>query len=296
MVHISVIVPFYNSRRYIGSCIDGLLLQSYPAKRYEIIMIDNNSTDGSAEIVRQHPRIRLLHEPKQGAYVARNRGLAEANGEIIAFTDADCVPFPDWLEKIVGAMGEPDVGVVLGKCRFAGRSALLSMLAAYEHENDNYLFNSGIKELYYGHTNNMAVRKKLFDELGPFVERNRGADTIFVRHCVDRYSCAAIRYHPEVQVRHMEIDSLRALYRKYYIYGSSSRDYGRIVQMGSSTNQSRALVFSKVVQSQAYSRMESVVLFGLLVIRVLCRVLGNISAAWNWQRTTSANVTTDERK
>jgi glycosyltransferase involved in cell wall biosynthesis len=212
-------------------------------------MIDNISTDASVKIVRQYPRIQLLFEAKQGSYAARNRGLREAKGEIIAFTDADCVPSPDWLDEIVAALAQPGIEIVLGHRKFVGNSFLLPMLAAYDHEKHNYVFNSGIKELYYGHTNNMGIGKKLFDELGPFVERARGADTIFVRQSVNRYSCEVVRYCPQMQVRHMEIDSLYNLYRKYFIYGRSSRSYGRIVDVKSLTNRDRMLFFATLFRA-----------------------------------------------
>ncbi len=156
-MHVSVNVPFYNAERFIGRCIEGLLGQNFPLEHYEIFMIDNNSTDASTKIVRQYPRIQLLFEAKQGAYAARNRGLREAKGEIMAFTDADCVPSRDWLNEIVAALAQPGIEIVIGHRTFAGASVLLPMLAAYDHEKHNYVFNSGIKELYYGHTNNMGI-------------------------------------------------------------------------------------------------------------------------------------------
>src|SRR5262249_3385794 len=100
MPEISVIVPFYNAERYIQDCIRGLLAQNFPENAYEIIMVDNNSTDASTSIVKQQPHITLLTEQKQGAYAARNRGLTAARGSVIAFTDPDCVPDPHWLQQI----------------------------------------------------------------------------------------------------------------------------------------------------------------------------------------------------
>jgi glycosyltransferase involved in cell wall biosynthesis len=116
---ISVVVPFYNPGHHLERCAVGLLRQSYPSSRYEIIMVDNNSTDRSTEIVQRYPEVRLLLEPKQGAYAARNRGVAAAEGHIIAFTDADCVPAPDWLEQMDAALSAPGVEVAQGGRLFA---------------------------------------------------------------------------------------------------------------------------------------------------------------------------------
>jgi len=279
MIKVSVIVPFYNSERYIKRCMEGLLQQSYPREQYEILMIDNNSTDTSAEMVRQYPGIRLLAESKQGAYAARNRGLQGAKGEVIAFIDADCVPSHDWLHEIMLAMEQPDLSIVLGQREFIGDSILLSMFAAYEDEKHHYVFNSGKKELYYGHTNNMAVKKKLFDELGPFVELAQGGDTIFVRQSVNQYSCEVVQYCPRIQVRHLEIESLSKLYQKFSIYGRSRRGHSHVVRQEPSTNTERLHVFRNVVHNRGYSWMESIMLLGFLGIGLVYWGLGNIRLA-----------------
>ena len=67
MIQVSVVVPFYNSERYIADCVEGLLSQEYTAENYEIIMVDNNSTDASAEIVSRYPRVKLVTEERKGA-------------------------------------------------------------------------------------------------------------------------------------------------------------------------------------------------------------------------------------
>src|SRR5947199_3998475 len=72
---ISVIVPFYNEEGYVEQCVQALLSQDYPKERYEVILVDNNSSDRSAEIVRRYPGIKLLSEGLQGDFAARNRGL-----------------------------------------------------------------------------------------------------------------------------------------------------------------------------------------------------------------------------
>ncbi|GJL70477.1 MAG: hypothetical protein NPIRA06_31120 [Nitrospirales bacterium] len=275
MIKVSVIVPIYNSERYIKRCIEGLLQQNYPREPYEILMIDNNSTDTSVETVRQYPGIQLLHESMQGSYAARNRGLQEAKGEVMAFIDADCVPSHDWLHGIMLAMEQPDLNIVLGRRAFAGNSIMLSMFAAYEDEKHKYVFNSDKPEIYYGHTNNMAVKKNLFDELGPFQERLRGSDTIFVRHAVNTYSCNVVRYYPQILVRHLEINNLRQLFRKFSIYGRNKRGTGHVVRQETLTTKDRFHVFRNVVRNQGYSWIESIMLMGVLGMGVVYWVLGN---------------------
>lgn len=281
MIKVSVIVPFYDSERYISSCIEGLLQQSYPQDQYEILMIDNNSTDASAERVRNYPGVRLLFEAKQGAYAARNRGLQDAKGEVIAFTDADCVPAHDWLDKIMMAMGQPGLRMVLGQAEFVGDSMPLSQLAAYENEKRQYIFNSAKKELYFGQTNNMAVEKTLFDELGPFVERARGGDTIFVRQAVNKYSCEVVRHCPQIRVRHMEMDSLRKYYQKCFIYGRSRQGYRRVVRVNWLSYREILHLLHNVVQNRGYTWRQFLMLVGLLGFGVASYGLGHSSLLWH---------------
>jgi glycosyltransferase involved in cell wall biosynthesis len=247
-------------------------------------MVDNNSTDGSAAIIRKHPPIKLLSEQKQGAYAARNRGVAAASGKIIAFTDADCVPASNWLDEIASAMKDPGARIIIGRHEPAGRSLFLRMLEDYENEKNNYIFNSAIKDIYYGYTNNMAVRKALLDEIGPFNEMARGSDVIFVRRCVDGYSCDVVRYCPNIRVRHLEIDSPEKYFRKKFVYGGSIQRYGGVANARPITNRERFLVFRKTVQSQKYSWTRSTLLFGLLFIGFLYWVFGSISGALNSRR------------
>ena len=284
MIRISVIVPFHNSESYIANCVEALLSQEYRAENYEIIMVDNNSTDASAEIVRRYPRVKLVSEEKKGAYAARNRGLKDAMGEIIAFTDSDCIPSSDWLKEIELAMSGPGVGIVVGSHGLDRNSFFLSMLEDYEDEKNNYIFNSKIKELYYGYTRNMAIRKRLFDQIGLFVERARGADVIFVRKCVDIYSSDVVRYSPKVRVRHMEIDNLSKYFQKVSIYGNSSKQYRQIVSARPLTLWERFLVYRRTVKSRGYSWIKSIFLLSLLAISFAYWVLGSLSASWNFRQ------------
>jgi glycosyltransferase involved in cell wall biosynthesis len=96
----------YNSQETIESCLDSLVNLNYPKDRYEIIIVDDNSTDESTDIVKSfayvQENIRLLRQSKskKGPAAARNLGIRRAKGEILAFTDSDCIVPQDWLEKI----------------------------------------------------------------------------------------------------------------------------------------------------------------------------------------------------
>ncbi|MHB8144736.1 MAG: glycosyltransferase [Vulcanimicrobiaceae bacterium] len=100
---VSVIVPVYNGSATIEACVRALLEQSLSKECYEIVVVDDGSTDATAEIVQRYP-VRLLRRPNGGAPAARNTGVAAATGTWVAFTDADCVPSRTWLARLLDAV------------------------------------------------------------------------------------------------------------------------------------------------------------------------------------------------
>lgn len=273
-VKISVVLPVYNAETYIEDCIRALLSQNYPVDQYEIIMVDNNSKDRSPEIIKRYPDIKYLKRSKQGSYAARNTGILQAKGEIIAFTDADCEPSVDWLQNIEDAFRHPEICVILGRNQFVSDLHILSMLTEYEAEKAAYVFSCDDKTMYYGYTNNMAIRKKLFNRVGLFLEIPRGADVIFVRCVVEDCSCDAVRYFSNIRVRHLEISSKRIYLKKQYIYGKSYRNYRKIKRTRALTNLERLEVFKATCKTNQYPYTKSCLLFFILLIGAICYEFG----------------------
>ena len=112
--YVSVIVPVYNDQSGINACLVGLESQTLPKDRYEVIVVDNNSVPP----IRIDPIFsdfsRLSIERKPGAYAARNAGIKISRGTILAFTDADCTPDPDWLEAGVRALNHGKRNYIIG--------------------------------------------------------------------------------------------------------------------------------------------------------------------------------------
>jgi glycosyltransferase involved in cell wall biosynthesis len=276
-IDISVIVPVYNTANHVEACIQGLLGQRYSDGACEYILVDNNSTDGSAEIVKRYPAVRLLSQPKQGSYAARNLGLSQARGQIIAFTDSDCVPRSDWLQQIAHTMRNPGVDIVLGRREFQGRSHRMNSLAAYEGHKARYIFSGTNRDVFYGYTNNLAVRRSLMDAMGPFVETGRGSDVIFVRRAVDRFSCQVLRYSPDVVVQHLEITKVWDWYKKMYIYGGSYQNYRTMVVAYPLSNAQRLEVFNRMRLGSNLSWLDSAGLLTVLGGGVIAWELGRLS-------------------
>ncbi|MFN8643255.1 MAG: glycosyltransferase [Candidatus Binatia bacterium] len=109
---ISVVVCAYNAERTMADCMEGLQRLRYP--NHELIVVDDGSTDATAAIARRYPDVRLIQHENRGLSAARNTGIAAATGELVAFTDADCVVDPDWLTYLANSFTNPDVAAVGG--------------------------------------------------------------------------------------------------------------------------------------------------------------------------------------
>lgn len=124
---ISVIIPAYNEEKYIADCLTAIKAQETPP--YEVIVIDNNSTDHTAQIAASFGA-RVVKEMTQGISPARHRGFHEATGDIIARTDADSAPRPDWLTQITKSFTEhPDAVGITGPITYHNLSPIRLKLA-----------------------------------------------------------------------------------------------------------------------------------------------------------------------
>src|SRR5690349_17695325 len=97
---VSVVVPVRNGAHVLEACLRALLSQDYPRERYDVLVVDNGSADGSPEIA-SRMGVRTLFEPMAGAGPARNRGVQAAETELVAFTDSDCEPHSGWLRALI---------------------------------------------------------------------------------------------------------------------------------------------------------------------------------------------------
>jgi len=107
-VSISVVVPAYNAAATMAECMAALSNQTIPRSEYEVIVVDDGSTDDTADIAARYGA-RVLRQANSGPAVARNQGIAEARGAIILFTDADCAPAPDWIEQMTAPLADPQI-------------------------------------------------------------------------------------------------------------------------------------------------------------------------------------------
>lgn len=109
VMRVSVIVPAFNAAQMLERCLAALCAQTYSREEYEIIVVDDGSTDNTVEIAAGFPAVRLIRAEHRGAAAARNCGARAALGELLLFTDADCEPIPRWIETLCAAFTDPRV-------------------------------------------------------------------------------------------------------------------------------------------------------------------------------------------
>jgi glycosyltransferase involved in cell wall biosynthesis len=167
---VSVIIPVYNAEMYLRESIDSVLKQTF--KNYEIIVVDDGSTDGTREIIHQsYPMVRYIFQSNGGPAKARNRGIAEAKGDFIAFQDADDIWLPTKLEKQVEYFRQhPDIDFTFTEnSLFNSNGILKSEIGKRKRLMEGDIVRNIFWKSYVA-TPTVMVRKKVHQEIGGFDE------------------------------------------------------------------------------------------------------------------------------
>ncbi|MDV2495079.1 MAG: glycosyltransferase [bacterium] len=169
---VSVIIPALNEEETIGDCLVSLLKMDYPPEQREILVVDNGSTDRTAEIVKSFP-VRYLREERRGRSYARNQGIEASKGEILAFTDPDCVVSTKWLHELVRAFEEDGVGGVGGEVLpYPGKTPAERYAFRRVSHSQKWPMNHPIRPFAQSH--NVAFRREVFQQIGLFDTRFPG--------------------------------------------------------------------------------------------------------------------------
>lgn len=164
---VSVIVPHFNDPEALGQCLEALEGQTLPRQEYEIIVADNGSPQGEQALARLIAgRARLVIVPEKGAGPARNGGVEAAQGELLAFTDCDCLPEPQWLERGLEALARHDIAggrmtVAVGHDRPMTGAEAFEVVFAFDNE-------AYVKDKGFTVTANLFCRRADFERIGRF--------------------------------------------------------------------------------------------------------------------------------
>ncbi len=173
---ISVIIPIYNGQSDLPELVHRLCTQTILPDYVEYILVDNNSKDLTWKMLQELStqayqdgyRLHPIQEVKiQSSYAARNAGIHVAQGDILVFTDVDCRPQPDWLEQLIAAFSNEDIGFVIGAIQALDGSSLLEQYAARKQTLSH---ESALRHPYkpFGKTANLGVRRSVLEEIGLF--------------------------------------------------------------------------------------------------------------------------------
>lgn len=214
----SVVVPAYNAGATIRLCLEALLRQSVGRETYEVLVVDDGSTDDTAEII-QRFAVTAIRQRNRGPAAARNHGSRLAQGEIVLFTDADCVPQADWVAQMTKPFADPNVCAVKGAYRTAQR-ALVARFAQVEFE-ERFALLKKADSIDMVDTYSAGYRKNVFERLGGFdesfpVANNEDTDLSY------KLSAAGHRmvFNPDAVVCHLRHpDTLRRYLRQKFWRG-----------------------------------------------------------------------------
>lgn len=212
MIEVSVIIPAYNASKRISFCVESLLTQK-TNRKYEVIVVDDGSTDDIEKVLNRYPVVRLLKQKNSGPGVARNLGAKEAQGEIVLFTDDDCIAEEDWIDRMAEAFDDREVVGIKG-AYLTRQEEPIARFVQIEYE-EKYDVLSKHNSIDFIDTYSAGFRRKIFLETGGYHRRFRTAsveDQEFSFRLARRgYKMLFI---PEAKVWHSHVDSIRGYIRK----------------------------------------------------------------------------------
>lgn len=229
---VSIIVPVFNGQKVVAACIESLRAQDYPKEGYEIIIVDNGSTDGTREVIERlsgsdarlegktenrQPRtatLRYIYEEVRGSYKARNTGISHAKGEIMVFTDADCIADKSWLKYGVEAFSDKKMGCVAGGIEGTNPTNYVE-----KYLNDMNMLSQRESSKFFGYlpfaqTANAFYRKEVFKKIGFFEDRWQTAGDADFSWRMQKETDLEIRFIDKALVYHRHRSSPQDFFRQ----------------------------------------------------------------------------------
>ena len=201
---ISVVVPARDEAGSITSCLSALLSQGMD-EDFEIVVVDNGSSDATAELVATYP-VRLVSEPRPGRSKARNAGIRAARGDVLVFTDADCVPRESWLRELLRGSDDAGCGCFVGEIAM---SEPAGAIARYCHDRELICQLRLLSQTVpVAATGSIAYRREVFDAIGMFDEAFAFGEDGDLFWRMVRCGRFRYRYNPDAVVAHRHPERL----------------------------------------------------------------------------------------
>ena len=217
---VSVIIPVYNDNDRLRLCLDALAKQSYPDNLIKVIVVDNGSDITPNFVTDICGFATLLVQPEGGSYNARNAGINNSKGEVLAFTDSDCIPGTDWVKNGVSAIQKSCDGIIGGPVDFFYKNLDKFTVCELWEKVFGFKQDVNIRRSHFSVTANMFCYKYLFNKIGMFDgELKSGGDSEWGRRA---YSTGyQAEYFDNVIINHPARGEMKDLLakRKRVIYG-----------------------------------------------------------------------------
>jgi len=213
MTKTSVVVPAYNAAATIADTLRALIAQADVEDVLQIVVVDDGSVDATASVVQQFPGVTLVQQANAGPGAARNAGVGVATGDVILFTDSDCVPAPRWAAKMIEAFADPDVALVMGRSVTDRRSAYLAQVQA----GSDYVARAEGPVTKFN-SNNLGLRASVARAL-PFDSSLRiyGEDSDLGWRIME--AGFKTHYRPDAELEHRHDHTYRSFFREAYLQG-----------------------------------------------------------------------------
>lgn len=219
----SVIIPSYNSSRTLPECLRALLNQNLSRKDYEIIVVDDGSTDSTRDIVRsftgKNKNIRYIYQKNKGPAAARNLGARKAKGSILLFTDSDCVPEKGWIKNMIEPFQDTEiVGVAGAYGKNLEDKSLIARFTNYEIK-DRYKKLTKQEEIDFIGTYAAAYRRNAFMKTKGFDESFKTASGEDPALSFEMTRYGKLVFQPSARVSHHHPNTLKKLLKQKFKTG-----------------------------------------------------------------------------
>jgi GT2 family glycosyltransferase len=223
----SIIVPAYDRPEALTACVQAIRQLDYPQDRFEVIIVDDGSpvpVKASGHHLQNDLTIRVLRQSNAGPASARNMGAQHARGDLLAFTDDDCMPATQWLMELAQSANEDPTGLVGGRTVNGLDHNLFSTASQMIVDEAYAYFLSRDSDLRFFASNNMAVSAKLFHESGGFDSSFRTSeDRDFCNRWIRRGH--PLVYAPKALVHHHHHLTLTTFCRQHFNYGRGAYQF-----------------------------------------------------------------------
>ena len=226
---VSVLVPVRNEARFIEGTIGQLITQDYPADRFEILIVDGCSKDGTRELAeslaKTHPNLRILDNPVRLSSAARNVGIQHSRGEFIVIVDGHCeLESRSYLRDLIEAfrasgadcLGRPQ-SLDVRTASSVQRAIAAARSAPLGHHPDSFIYASS-EQFVPAKSVAVAYRRSVLDQVGPFDESFDACEDVELNHRIDRAGLRCF-FTPKIGMSYVPRSSLQGLFHQLARYG-----------------------------------------------------------------------------